>query len=635
MRKLIIQRGVRTAVAIAVGVFFTIVALRYDWFPSVDRAAYDLGLNVRAGAGPGPEIVIVAIDKYSRDEYFPPPEFPVSAHITEHGQVIRRLTEAGARVIAIDILFDQLSPEIDVEPLVSAVDSTDRVLLAAVIEQRSLSLRQTSATIQEERLALPSERIPRLLYDVGIVNMPLDPDQTVRRAYYGREFQGRWFPSMPAAMAGARLGTEPPGRGSGEPYYIDYSSPAQGFEVVTYADILGGEGWKDLVRDRIALIGVTENSMSDVYKVPVAGLQDGSRTKLLPGVFILAYAAQTLTTRRLVTALGFGPSLLLGSLAVLVTSIVASGKRLALSVGLVAVILVGIFACGIGVTAAAVTILPTAKFLTAVLMAAAGGILLSYWAARLKSAEQEEELREISSDLTTAHRIQQNLQPEEMPHVPGVEIAGLQIPCKAIGGDYYDVLAVGVERLALLMADVSGKGISGALLMSNLQSSFRRLAPQGDSPEELVAKLNAIASEVFTEGRFVTFFYGILDLRTRTLSYSNAGHLPPFLRRADGTVVELSGGGPPLGVLPSFGWEGSQIRLESGDMLFLYTDGLWEASVEKTGEQFGKERIVDFLKSNRDKVPEAFNQEIVRAAQGFTGSEHLDDDITLLTLRLA
>jgi serine/threonine protein phosphatase PrpC len=424
---------------------------------------------------------------------------------------------------------------------------------------------------------------------------------------------------MPAAIAAASLGTDMPGRRSGEPFYIDYSSPEKGFEVITYADLLKGDSWRDLVRDRIALIGVIENSVSDIYRVPVAGLQDESSSKMLPGVFILAYAAQTLITRNLITTMGFGPSLLLGSLMVLIGSVVVSGRRLALGVGLILAILVGIFVCGVGVIAMGLTILPTAKLLTAVLVSAAVGILLSYWATRLKSAEQEEELMEISSDLKTAHQIQQNLQPEEMPSVPGVEIAGFQIPCKAIGGDYYDVLDLGDERIALLIGDVSGKGISGALLMSNLQSSVRRLASENDSPAELIIKLNTIAADVFTEGRFVTFCYGILDLKSKKFSCCNAGHLPPLV---------------PLGVIPSFTWEGSEIKLESGDTLFLYTDGLWEAAIEKTGEQFGKERIVEFLKVNHGMTPEAFNQEIVRVTQSFTGSEHLEDDITLLTIKI-
>jgi CHASE2 domain-containing sensor protein len=634
MRRLIINRVVRTTAAAVVGVLFSVLALQYDWFASLDRSIYDLGLNARSETGSGTEIVVVAIDKYSRDHVFPPPEFPISAHLPVHSRAVRRLMDADPKLIAFDILFDQLSPDLDIDPFVSALDSAGAVTLAAVIERRSLSVRQTSATIREERLALPSEGIPQELYGVGIVNMPLDPDQTVRRAYYGREFHGKWFPSMAAAIAAAAKGTDFSGRTVREPFYIDYSSPAKGFRVITYTDLFESDDWRDLVCGRVVLIGVTENSLSDVYNVPVAGLQDGGRSRMLPGVFILAYAAQTLVTGNLISPMGFGPSLLLGSLVVLIGSVVASGRRLALSVGLILAVLVGVFVGGVAVIAAGLIILPTAKFLTALLVTAAAGVLLSYWGTRLKSAEQEEELMEISSDLRTAHQIQQNLQPEEMPSVPGVEIAGLQIPCKAIGGDYYDVLPLGEDKLALLVGDVSGKGISGALLMSNLQSSVRRLAPEEHSPAELVIKLNTIASDVFTEGRFVTFCYGVLDLRNKRFKCCNAGHLPPLLHRVDGTITELSRGGPPLGVIPSFTWEDSETELKSGDVLFLYTDGLWEAAIEKTGEQFGKERIVAFMKQNHRMAPEAFNREIVRVTQSFTGSEHLDDDITLLTLKI-
>lgn len=634
MQKFILKRYARRALVIVFGFLFVTVAFRYDWFVLLDRVGYDLGLSARPRTDSESDVIVVAIDKYSRDVCFPPPEFPISAHVAEHAEVVRRLARAGARVIVLDILFDQLDPRLDVGPFVSAVGEAGNVILASVIEKRALKTSNAGLSIQEEHLALPAESIPPSLYTPGLVNMPLDSDQIVRRGYSGRRFQGKWIRSIPAAIAASSsdLGikhVEP-----GSDFNINYSSPGSGFVTITYADILEGESWEHLVDGKIALIGVTENSISDIYKAPISGIPGATRGKMLPGVVILAYATQTLLRDGIISSTPKSLSFLFAMLIVLGSAFIGFGRRLAWSLGIAAALLVGALACGIAFTACGISVLPTGKLIAAALVTSVAGIIVNYWYTRIVSAEQEEELEEISTDLRAAKKIQQNLQPEAMPSLPGLEIAGFQIPCKAIGGDYYDVIVLDDAKLVILIADVSGKGISGALLMSNLQSSFRRLVIETASPSNLVKDLNAIASEVFSEGRFVTLFCGILDLASAKLSHCNAGHLPPLVCRADGEIVQFPVGGPPLGVLPVFDWPEVETQLQSEDLLFLYTDGLWEAAVERTGDQFGKDRIIDYMRTNRGMKPDLFNRQIVRTVQRFTGSEHLDDDITLLTLKV-
>jgi CHASE2 domain-containing sensor protein len=634
MVRLLLDSRIRLVLVAGLGIVFAVLAFQYRWFASVDLMVYDLGLTVRPAPQDQSDVVVVAIDKYSRQNAFPPPEFPISAHVAEHAEVIERLNAAGARFIAIDLLFDQLDPDLDLKPLTNALGSAETVCLASAIERRILGTERNGSSIFEERLVLPSNRIPARSYCIGLVNMPLDQDRAVRRSSYGETYQNEWLPSMPLAAALAlRQDTIviPEDRA---PFWIDYRCVRSGITTVPYIDILKSDGWEDVVRNRAVFIGVTQNSLSDIYELPVRGLPATEHGNKLPGVLILAYAAQTLVQNCIVTPLPAGYSLALGIILAFVTSFTALGRKLALNIGLAAAFLLGMAACGIFLTALRVTILPSGLVLSATFVTAIIGLGGNYVRTRFKSEAQEKELEEISSDLRKAAAIQKRLQPETMPVAEGIQIAGLQIPCKEIGGDYYDALDLGEGRVGLLIADVCGKGISAALLMSNLQSNFRQLAPASPSPKQLVTNLNVIASQVFGEGRFVTLLYAILDLASRRLSYCSAGHDTPLVCREGGELVQLERGGLPIGIFPDSEWEEHEFQLLSGDLVFMYTDGLSEATTPKTEELFGEERIRAHLKAHCDKMPREFNKDIVLEAQRFSGSQHLDDDITLLTLRI-
>lgn len=634
MLRLLLNPLVRLGLVLSLGILFVLLCFQYQWFGLLDLKIYDLGLNVRPQLESPSNVVIIAIDRYSRENSFDPPQFPISNHINEHGKVIERLAEAGASVIAFDVLFDQLDQQLDLEPFVSALGKAKNVILAGVIQTESLKIKGASISIQRVRLILPSERIPSSLYHIGLVNMPLGPDQVARQSYYGKELQDKWYFSLPAAMVATFLGSEAPDLKATEPFYIDYSPPKSGLNTIRYADILKEEGWQNLVRGKIALIGVTENGLSDSYISPVPGLEEVSQGNILPGVIILAYAAETLLRDSMIAELSRPLSFFLCILLVVASSFLALGRRLMLNLALMIVLTVVLLACGIVLTALSVTILPTGKLIAATLFTMAIGILLNYSYTKLKSVEQESKLEEISSDLKLAREIQQKLQPEKIPVIENVEISGLQIPCKEIGGDYYDVIDLKDRKLALLIADVSGKGISGAMVMSNLQSAVRGLAPRVLSPSKLAGELNSVVSKVSTSGRFVTFFYGILDLSTRKFSYCNAGHTYPILCRANGETTELSEGGLFLGPFPQATWPESEIQLESGDLLFLYTDGVTEAAIPKTDEQYGEERLFAYLKANLTQKPEGVNQQLVKTLQDFTGSKEFEDDFTVLTLKI-
>jgi len=634
MLRILLSLPARLGLTVLPAILFALLCFHYEWFTLTDLKVYDLGLSVRPQTESQSEVVVIAIDRYSRENCFTPPYFPVSNHIHEHSRAIDRLSDAGAKVIAFDILFDQLDPKLDLKPFVSTLDKVKKVVFAGVIESQSLKMTGASTSIQEERMILPSPRIPSSLYEMGLVNLPVGPDQVVRQSYYGKEFQGIWYFSLPAAMVRAFLREKTPEFKANEPFYIDYSSPQGGVATIPYADILLKENWQSLVKERIVLIGVSENGISDAHRSPLTNLPGAVRSLKLPGVYFLAYATETLLRNNMISMLPRSLSLILCLLLILGSSFWALGKRLILNLTLMIILAVVVLICGITLTAFNITILPTGKLIATALFTVAIGMVVNFSYTKLKSFEQESKLKEISSDLKLAQEIQQKLQPETIPVKKEVEISGLQIPCKEIGGDYYDVIDLSDRKLAVLIADVSGKGISGALVMSNFQSVVHGLAPKILSPSRLFPELNLAVSKIVTAGRFVTFFYGILDLATQKFTYCNAGHTYPILCRANGKISELTEGGLFLGPFPQATWQDSEVQLKSGDFLILYTDGITEAAYKKSDEQFGEERLTRFLEKNLTQRPEQINQQLVKTLVSFTGSEQFEDDVTLLTLKI-
>jgi serine phosphatase RsbU (regulator of sigma subunit)/CHASE2 domain-containing sensor protein len=632
--RLLIDPRMRLIVVAGIGAALAVLGFQYHWFNALDLMVCDMGLSVRPAVQTESDVIVVAIDLHSRRTAFRPPEFPISAHVDEHAEVIRLLHDAGASIIAMDILFDQLDPNLDLSRFVQTLKDAGPVCLASAIEERTLALRSDGSAITEEHLVLPGERIPPGTYCVGLVNMPVDGDLAVRRSAYGRIFQDEWLPSMPVVLASSLLDGKIPYLDDSSSFHIDYRMVADGITTIPYADILSGDGWEPLVKGRAVLIGVTENSLSDIYDLPLRGLPATEHGNRLPGVLILAYAAQTLIGGRVLDWFPPVGSLLLGIGLAFAAGFTALGRRLALNTVLAVAMIIGLATAGILLVALRVTMLPVGLFIGVVFFTAVVGLGLNYVRTRFISEVQEKELEEISSDLKKAAAIQQHLQPESLPRLEGFELAGFQVPCKDIGGDYYDAVELGDGKMGLLIADVCGKGVAAALLMSNLQSNFRQLATAMRSPKVLVTDLNAIASQVFSEGRFVTLLYAVLDTETKRLSYCSAGHMPPLIARHDGSVIELEPGGLPIGLFPDFEWDEHDFQLQRGDLVFMYTDGLSEAARPGTEELYGTDRVRAYLEANRSMAADEFNKAIVAEARRFSRSEHLDDDITLLTLRV-
>ena len=233
-------------------------------------------------------------------------------------------------------------------------------------------------------------------------------------------------------------------------------------------------------------------------------------------------------------------------------------------------------------------------------------------------------------ELDEARRIQRKLLPSSMPIVDGCEIVASWQPAAGVGGDCYDAIQFGGSRFGLSIADVVGKGIPAALLMSNLQASVRAFATPSAQPADLCQQVNRILCSQIAEGRFISFFYCVADLEEGTLTYANAGHYPPILARADGTIERLAAGGAVLGVFPEGTYDQAQTLFHSGDRLVLFTDGITEA-FNPADEEFGESRLTDAVVANRSCSAPALQARLSAAVADFSHGR-FQDDATLIVM---
>jgi phosphoserine phosphatase RsbU/P len=233
-------------------------------------------------------------------------------------------------------------------------------------------------------------------------------------------------------------------------------------------------------------------------------------------------------------------------------------------------------------------------------------------------------------ELDEARRIQQKLLPQTMPLVEGCEIAASWQPAAGVGGDCFDTIPFSSTRLGLSIADVVGKGIPAALLMSNLQAAVRAFATGAAHPADICQQINRILCGHIAEGRFISFFYCVTDDEDKSLAYANAGHYPPILVRADGTVERLGLGGAVLGIFPDGAYEQGHVTLQSGDRLVLYTDGITEA-MNDCDEEFGEPRLIDITVEHRSCSAPALQARLSKAVADFSNGR-FHDDATLIVL---
>jgi len=253
-------------------------------------------------------------------------------------------------------------------------------------------------------------------------------------------------------------------------------------------------------------------------------------------------------------------------------------------------------------------------------------------AQRRAAAERLEAERRAARELEIATQVQARLFPQRLPRLRALVYSGACVQTRSVGGDYYDFLELGKDRLALIIGDVAGKGMPAALLMANLQANLRSLCGIAlDQPEQLLQSVNRVFRENTADNAFATLFYSEFDDRTRCLRYANCGHLPALLMRATGCVERLETTATALGIFSDWECPTAERQLRPGDLLAIYTDGITEA-FNPSGEEFGEERLIEMLHRSRDLSPADLITAVFDEVRRFSPHEQRDD-VTLIVAK--
>jgi phosphoserine phosphatase RsbU/P len=260
---------------------------------------------------------------------------------------------------------------------------------------------------------------------------------------------------------------------------------------------------------------------------------------------------------------------------------------------------------------------------------------------------QQREKERLLNELAIAQEVQSTLFPRSPAFMGSLEVHGTCLPARTVGGDYFDFIfgygpGLGANgksagHVTLALGDISGKGISAALLMSALHSADRAFSAAVNeegapvSPALLLKLLNAHLYRSTQSARYATLFLATYDPATRRLTYSNGGHLPPLVISKDGSVQRLEVGGAVVGLLDGLEYEEATVQLEPGDLLVAYTDGLTEP--EKNGEDFGEERLMEFVRARREEPLTVLASNTLQVVKAWIGEQEQPDDMTVVLAR--
>jgi len=253
-------------------------------------------------------------------------------------------------------------------------------------------------------------------------------------------------------------------------------------------------------------------------------------------------------------------------------------------------------------------------------------------AERVRLAREQERL---AGELRIAHEMQARMLPQAPPHIPGLDVAGFSDPCREVGGDYYDYWSLPDGRLALCIGDVTGKGVPAALLMAMVKSSLFTLATENPAPGPILQSLAGMVRSLADRNQLMTFLFGVVDPKARTIRFANAGHIYPFLYRpSESRVVFLEANGLPLGAPLQRDYVEAEYRLETDDRIVFSTDGIVEAH-NTAHEMLGFEMLQDVIGATRGLDSHATIHHMLTAMRRFTGRAPVEDDTTVVVVRLA
>ncbi len=267
----------------------------------------------------------------------------------------------------------------------------------------------------------------------------------------------------------------------------------------------------------------------------------------------------------------------------------------------------------------------------ALLEALAGHASIAIENARLHRQLMEQQM--LEREMRLAREIQKTLLPKRLPRVPGYEFSAINLPSRLVSGDLYDIARLKKGDISICIGDVSGKGAPAALMMASLYSAFKSRINENWTVNRLVSRLNRILYDHTLPGKYATFFLGELNPEEKIFEFCNAGHNPPILITQTGKVQFLETGGTVLGFIKNPPYQREKISLQSGDLLFFYTDGLIEATNPK-GVFFEMELLLDVLMTKHNLGAYQIRKAILKAVSNFTQKDYLDDDLTIIVVKI-
>ena len=257
---------------------------------------------------------------------------------------------------------------------------------------------------------------------------------------------------------------------------------------------------------------------------------------------------------------------------------------------------------------------------------------LDEWRAALASRDK---LVALQNELDVATKIQQSILPDTFPRLDGCEVYGCMHAARNVGGDFFDLINLDGGRIGLAIADVSDKGVPAALFMMSSRTLLKGAAIGVEDPSTVLREVNDLLNETNEAAMFVTVFYGVYDPSTRVLTFSNGGHNPPLVVHPDGSSEELElTGGLALGAIPGFDYGQASVRLDPGDSVIFFTDGVTEA-INTANEEFGLESLRGLFREGRAPGAREAAEMILKAVRDFAGDAPQFDDLTCMTLRIA
>jgi len=263
-------------------------------------------------------------------------------------------------------------------------------------------------------------------------------------------------------------------------------------------------------------------------------------------------------------------------------------------------------------------------------------LMMDYTATVCLGHYTETELRQLESELELSQVIQRAVLPQRIPQIAGFDIAAFSRPAQIVGGDYFDFLQFKDGTHGIVVADVSGHGVSAGMLVTSLQMAFHTLSPENNSPAAILERINHIYIHNINFATFVTVFFASLDPKTKILSYANAGHNPPLIYRpSTDEMIWLKPTGAAVGLMEYFNVRPASVQLRAGDIVLLYTDGITEATSLQGNEQFGLERLAEVVKQNQDLPAEGLTTRLRQALNEFSQGILLEDDVTLVVSKVS